>query len=224
MTSEAIEELINQRVAKALAAQEANHNVGPIVGNENQYGDEEGDSNGGGNGNGNGGGNGNDNGGGNGNHNKMNGGFSKMVRENETIRIDGGYEMSWKDLMKLMIEVYCPRNEIQNLENELWNLSVKGTDVAGYMNVENNRKLENTPRDNHVQQPLFKRQNVARAYTIGNNENKGYARSLPYCNKCKLHHEGQCTIKCSNYTKVGHMARGCKIVAAATTRGDHVLQ
>ncbi|GJV44792.1 putative reverse transcriptase domain-containing protein [Tanacetum coccineum] len=38
-------------------------------------------------------------------------------------------------------------------------------------NVENKRKLENTPRDNHVQQPPFKRQNVARAYTIGNNEN-----------------------------------------------------
>nr|GEY84343.1 putative reverse transcriptase domain-containing protein [Tanacetum cinerariifolium] len=37
-----------------------------------------------------------------------------------------------EDLMKLMIEVYCPRNEIQKLENELWNLRVKGTDVASY--------------------------------------------------------------------------------------------
>nr|GEV38020.1 reverse transcriptase domain-containing protein [Tanacetum cinerariifolium] len=46
--------------------------------------------------------------------------------------INEAYEMSWKDLMKLMIEVYCPRNEIQKLENELWNLSVKGTDIIGY--------------------------------------------------------------------------------------------
>ncbi|GKC57948.1 hypothetical protein Tco_1085546 [Tanacetum coccineum] len=40
MTPKAIEELINQRVAEALAAQEANHNVRPVVGSENQYGDE----------------------------------------------------------------------------------------------------------------------------------------------------------------------------------------
>ncbi|GJS52740.1 reverse transcriptase domain-containing protein [Tanacetum coccineum] len=46
--------------------------------------------------------------------------------------IDEGYEMSWKDLMKLMIELYYLRNEIQKLESELYNLSVKGTDVAGY--------------------------------------------------------------------------------------------
>ncbi|GJQ97765.1 hypothetical protein Tco_0008904 [Tanacetum coccineum] len=37
----------------------------------------------------------------------------------QTVGINGAYEMSWKDLMKLMIEVYCPRNEIQNLENKL---------------------------------------------------------------------------------------------------------
>nr|GEX58271.1 RNA-directed DNA polymerase, eukaryota [Tanacetum cinerariifolium] len=36
------------------------------------------------------------------------------------------------DLIKLMIEVYCLRNEIHKLENELWNLSAKGTDIAGY--------------------------------------------------------------------------------------------
>ncbi|GJR56855.1 hypothetical protein Tco_1499017 [Tanacetum coccineum] len=37
----------------------------------------------------------------------------------QTIGIDEAYEMPWKDLMKLMIEVYYPRNEIQKLENEL---------------------------------------------------------------------------------------------------------
>ncbi|GJZ76921.1 hypothetical protein Tco_0641593 [Tanacetum coccineum] len=37
----------------------------------------------------------------------------------QTIGIDEAYEMSWKNLMKLMIEVYCSRNEIQKLENEL---------------------------------------------------------------------------------------------------------
>nr|GEX89348.1 hypothetical protein [Tanacetum cinerariifolium] len=49
----------------------------------------------------------------------------------QTIGIDEAYEMPWKDLIKLMIEMYCPRNEIQKLENELWNLC-KGTDIIGY--------------------------------------------------------------------------------------------
>ncbi|GKD86674.1 hypothetical protein Tco_1357828, partial [Tanacetum coccineum] len=29
---------------------------------------------------------------------------------------DAAYEMSWKSLMKMMTEAYCPRNEIQKLE------------------------------------------------------------------------------------------------------------
>nr|GEX66131.1 hypothetical protein [Tanacetum cinerariifolium] len=32
--------------------------------------------------------------------------------------IDEAYEMPWKDLMKLMIDVYCSGNEIQKLEND----------------------------------------------------------------------------------------------------------
>ncbi|GKD93525.1 reverse transcriptase domain-containing protein [Tanacetum coccineum] len=36
------------------------------------------------------------------------------------------------DLRKKMTDKYCPRNEMKNLEAELWNLKVKGTDVIGY--------------------------------------------------------------------------------------------
>ncbi|GJU14128.1 reverse transcriptase domain-containing protein [Tanacetum coccineum] len=45
-----------------------------------------------------------------------------------TIRTDAAYALSWRELMKLMTEVYCPRNEIQKMETELWNLSVKNND------------------------------------------------------------------------------------------------
>ncbi|GJT27731.1 hypothetical protein Tco_0908006 [Tanacetum coccineum] len=100
---------------------------------ETFYGDKEGYSNDGGNGNGNSRGNENGNGGGNRNRNRMNVGAGGNALVARTVGIDGAHEMSWKDLMKLIIEVYCPRNEIQNLESELWNLSVKGTDVDGYM-------------------------------------------------------------------------------------------
>ncbi|GJY66765.1 reverse transcriptase domain-containing protein [Tanacetum coccineum] len=35
-------------------------------------------------------------------------------------------------LMKMMTEAYCSRSEIKKLETELWNLTVKGTDVESY--------------------------------------------------------------------------------------------
>ncbi|GKC87746.1 reverse transcriptase domain-containing protein [Tanacetum coccineum] len=67
-------------------------------------------------------------------------------------------------------------------------------------------------------------QNVARAYTDGNNEKRIYAGPLPYCNKCKLHHEGPCTMKYGKCKKVGHMTRDCKnAVAVPTTQRAPVV-
>ncbi|GKG19302.1 reverse transcriptase domain-containing protein, partial [Tanacetum coccineum] len=50
-----------------------------------------------------------------------------------SVRHDEDFEMSWKSLMKMMTEAYCPRSEIKKLEIELWNLTVKGTDVVNYI-------------------------------------------------------------------------------------------
>nr|GFC61264.1 hypothetical protein [Tanacetum cinerariifolium] len=36
-----------------------------------------------------------------------------------TIGVDAAYAMKWAELMKLMTEVYCPRNEVQKMETEL---------------------------------------------------------------------------------------------------------
>ncbi|GJV31079.1 putative reverse transcriptase domain-containing protein [Tanacetum coccineum] len=36
-----------------------------------------------------------------------------------TIGIEAAYDMSWAKLMKLMKEVYCPRNEVQKMETEM---------------------------------------------------------------------------------------------------------
>nr|GEV75303.1 hypothetical protein [Tanacetum cinerariifolium] len=76
--------------------------------------------------------------------------------------------------------------------------------LKGYArSAKNKRRLENNPRDNRGQQPIFKwqnvgGQNVARAYTAGNNKKKGYVGSLPYCNKYKMHHAGPCIMRCGN--------------------------
>ncbi|GJT39786.1 putative reverse transcriptase domain-containing protein [Tanacetum coccineum] len=89
--------------------------------------------------------------------------------------------------------------------------------MKGYARcADNKRRLENNPRNNHEQQPAFKQQNVraqsiARAYTAGNNEKKGYVGSLPYCNKCKLHHAGPYTVRygnCNEATARAYAIRG----------------
>ncbi|GKA14403.1 putative reverse transcriptase domain-containing protein [Tanacetum coccineum] len=240
----------------------------------------DGDNGNGGNGNG-GNGNGRDGNGGNGNPNENNRGARLVAREctyqdfmkcqplnfkgtegvvglirwfekMETVFHIRNYPEKYQ-LIKLMAEVYYPRNEIQKMESELWNLTVKNNDLASYTqrfqeltmilqdvvriannlmdqklkgyavkNAKNKRRLEVNQRDNRGQQPPFKRQNVggqnvARAYTAGNNEKKGYDRPLPYYSKCKLHHEGPCTVKCGKCNKVGHMARDCKNTVVVPT-------
>ncbi|GJS28069.1 putative reverse transcriptase domain-containing protein [Tanacetum coccineum] len=179
-----------------------------------------------------------------------------------TIGVEAAYAMNWVELMKLITEVYCLRNEIQKMETELMVPdeedrverfigglpdNIQGNVIAanparlqdairianqlmdkkvqGYAarSAENKRRMESNLRDNRGQQPPFKRQNtsgqnVARAYTAGNNERKGYAGPLPYCNKCRLHHEGLCTMRCGNCKKVGHQTRDCRAAIAPNTQ------
>ncbi|GJY26989.1 putative reverse transcriptase domain-containing protein [Tanacetum coccineum] len=81
--------------------------------------------------------------------------------------------------------------------------------------AENKRKLDN---NNQAQQQPPKKQGVAIAYTVGSGERKEYAGTLPLCNKCKFHHNGQCTIKCANCKKVGHLTQDCR--SHATTNNQ----
>nr|GEY69120.1 reverse transcriptase domain-containing protein [Tanacetum cinerariifolium] len=45
---------------------------------------------------------------------------------------DAAYAMTWGTLKKKLMDKYCPKGEIKKLEIELWNLRVKGNDVATY--------------------------------------------------------------------------------------------
>nr|GEZ92868.1 hypothetical protein [Tanacetum cinerariifolium] len=56
----------------------------------------------------------------------------------------------------------------------------------------------------------------------GNNERNGYVGSLPYCSKCKLHHEGLCTIRCRNCKKIGHQTMDCRVTVNPNTQGAAV--
>ncbi|GKE27684.1 putative reverse transcriptase domain-containing protein [Tanacetum coccineum] len=134
----------------------------------------------------------------------------------KTIGTEAAFAMSWRELMKLMIEVYCLRNEIQKMESELWNLTVKNNDLAAYTQ----RFQELT------MMPNVEGQNVTRAYTAGNIDRKPYNGLLPLCNKYKLHHEGPCTVRCGKRNKVGHLNWDCKVTSSTTStqRGQVVNQ
>ncbi|GKA17523.1 putative reverse transcriptase domain-containing protein [Tanacetum coccineum] len=126
MTPEAIEELIKRRMEEALAAHEATQAANALEAeNQSQNGSDV-DNGYGGNGNGK---NGN---GGNGNPNEnekyqvkyatctlLDSALTWWNSHNRTIGAEATFSMSWRELMKLMTKVYCPRNEIQKMESEL---------------------------------------------------------------------------------------------------------
>nr|GEU70873.1 retrotransposon protein, putative, Ty3-gypsy subclass [Tanacetum cinerariifolium] len=74
--------------------------------------------------------NGNNNG--NGSHDSGDGSRRSLHTARRIVGHDAAYEMPWKTLMKLMTETYCLRSEIKRIKTELWNLTVKGTDVESY--------------------------------------------------------------------------------------------
>ena len=37
--------------------------------------------------------------------------------------------INWEELKAVMLKEYCPRGEVQKLEEELWNLKMSGTDL-----------------------------------------------------------------------------------------------
>ncbi|GJS49176.1 putative reverse transcriptase domain-containing protein [Tanacetum coccineum] len=49
-----------------------------------------------------------------------------------TLGHDAAYAMTWGTLKKKLTDKYCPKDEIKKLEIELWNLKVRGNDVAAY--------------------------------------------------------------------------------------------
>ncbi|GKA30440.1 putative reverse transcriptase domain-containing protein [Tanacetum coccineum] len=296
MTPEAIEELVNRRVEEALAAHEATRAANALETENQSQNSSDGDNGNGGNGNGR-----------NENPDENGRGDRPVVRECTyqdfmkcqplnfmgTKRVVG--LIRWFEKVETVFHISnCPeksqvKNEIQKMETELWNLTVKNNDLTAYTqrfqeltmmctkmapeeedrvekfigglpdniqgnviaaeptrlqdavriannlmdqklkgydvrNAENKRILNNNYGNNRGQQPPHKQQNtggqnVARAYIVGNNEKDGYEGTLPFCNKCKLHHEGQCTAKCRNCKRIGHLARDCRSVVTVPTQG-----
>ncbi|GKD92774.1 reverse transcriptase domain-containing protein [Tanacetum coccineum] len=51
----------------------------------------------------------------------------------QPIRIEEAYKTTWSEFKKLLIKKYCPRTEVKKMEDEFYNLTVKGNDLKTYV-------------------------------------------------------------------------------------------
>ncbi|GJR19398.1 reverse transcriptase domain-containing protein [Tanacetum coccineum] len=51
----------------------------------------------------------------------------------QPIGIEEAYKIPWSELKKLLIKKYFPRTEVKKIEDELYNLTVKGNDLKTYV-------------------------------------------------------------------------------------------
>ncbi|GKE02933.1 reverse transcriptase domain-containing protein, partial [Tanacetum coccineum] len=49
-----------------------------------------------------------------------------------SVTLDTAHATPWNNFKAMFIRKYCPRNEVKQMENELWNLKVKGTNLTSY--------------------------------------------------------------------------------------------
>ncbi|GKB29672.1 putative reverse transcriptase domain-containing protein, partial [Tanacetum coccineum] len=120
-----------------------------------------------------------------------------------TIGTEAAFAMSWRELMKLISEVYCPRNEIQKMESELWNLTMKNNDLAAYTQRFQELTMLCTKMV-HEEEERVER----------------YIGGLPD------NIQGPCTVRCGKCNKVGLWTWDCKATNSTTStqRGQVVNQ
>nr|GEV24565.1 reverse transcriptase domain-containing protein [Tanacetum cinerariifolium] len=87
-------------------------------------------------------------------------------------------------------------------------------DNGNKISKSNKRKWENHQRDNnnncnnntyHRQQN--RRHEAGKAYVATPVGGKVYLGNQPLCNRCKLHHHDQCSVKCKKYKRIGYQTK-----------------
>ncbi|XP_023751081.1 uncharacterized protein LOC111899460 [Lactuca sativa] len=163
----------------------------------------------------------------------------------KTLTLTVANSMGWERLKELMMAEYSPRGEVQKLEHELWNLKMKGSNIATYTDrfyevatvsephkesVGKKKKSWNKRKGQSSQEPSKKQQTVAvhvvtapataPATVLTTQTPTGvYDGKLPLCNKCNFHHHRPCRdLSCNNCGKKGHTTRYCKVPAQPTNQ------
>ncbi|GKE85272.1 reverse transcriptase domain-containing protein, partial [Tanacetum coccineum] len=59
--------------------------------------------------------------------------LSRWNSFDQPIGIEEACKITWVEFKKLLIKKYCPRTEVQKMEDEFYHLTVKGNDLNTYM-------------------------------------------------------------------------------------------
>nr|GFA13696.1 hypothetical protein [Tanacetum cinerariifolium] len=127
---------------------------------------------------------------------------------------------SWEYFKKLLMEEYCPDDEVEKLESEFWNHKMVGSDIYGYtarfhelarlvphMVTPESQRNRNRGRDDRN-----KRQRTGSNFAMTTPDQgqgqRQYAGQHPRCLKCNFHHSGNCPV-CGRCKQVGHFTRYC---------------
>ncbi|GJU15674.1 putative reverse transcriptase domain-containing protein [Tanacetum coccineum] len=233
MTPEAIKELINRRVEEVLAAYEETRAANALEAKNQSQNSSDGGNGHDGNRDGENG-NGENGNGGNGNPNEnvfhisncpeksqvkyatctlLNSVLTWWNSHKRAIGTEDAFAMSWRELMKLMTKM-VPKEE-DGVEKFIRGLpdNIQGNVIAAEpTKLQDAVRISNNLMDQKLKGYAMKNAENKRRldYTAGNDEKKPYNGLLPLCNKCKLHHEGLCTVRCGKCNKVGHLTQDCK--------------
>nr|KAJ0207887.1 hypothetical protein LSAT_V11C500261100 [Lactuca sativa] len=161
-----------------------------------------------------------------------------------TIGIDAANSMKWEELERMLVEDYCLREEIQKLEQELWNLTMKGSETNAYTARFNDLAIMCpalvTPEYKKIKRYIWglesqikgMRQDVATNYAATTTipmQPRRYAGTFPGCSRCNRHHLGTCSwcgqcnhqhagdcYICMKCKKRGHTASYCRSTTPIT--------
>nr|GEU66005.1 hypothetical protein [Tanacetum cinerariifolium] len=140
---------------------------------------------------------------------------------------------SWEDFKKLLMEEYCPDDEVEKLDSEFWNHKMVGSDIDGYtarfhelarlvphmVTLESqcvNRYIRGLALEIKAHVTSSQPATIQGAVSMANrltidDQGQGqhqYAGQHPRCAMCNFHHSRNCPV-CGRCKQVGHFTQYC---------------